>query len=445
MEKTESKKQILYSLIALSVPVMLEQILSTLLQYVDTAMVGQLGEKATAAVSVTTTINWLTNCLPSAVSVAALTLISREVGANDEKRVRELSAMALKIALFVGSFLTILCVGVSHILPVWMNAEPDIVGLAGDYYMIISLPMIFRCLNIVLSAAIRATKDTKTPMFISVGTNVINIGLNYLLIFVFDLGVRGAAIGTAISYTVGGILMYAVLKKKCDMRLKQASNSDLRLYSNIGLPVLLTSVISCSGYVVFARLVSGMGTTTFAAHSIAVNLETLFYISGYGLKTAASTLVGISIGERNEKKFNDVCQLGIMCVLIMMSFSGLCLFVLSPYMMPIFTSSKAVADIGAAMLKIVAFSEPFFGLMVMCEGILYGLGRPRYVLFVELFGMWAVRILFSYVLVLKYGKGLEYVWYCMIADNVSKALILTLPFLKRTNRTRMFERVNVLK
>ncbi len=175
-------------------------------------------------------------------------------------------------------------------------------------------------------------------------------------------------------------------------------------------------------------MVSGMGTTVFAAHSIAVTAETIFYIPGYGLRTATSALVGLSYGEKDAKKLLIVSWLSVALTVMMMLFSGVLLYFTAYPLMRIFTSSSEAAAIGARMLRIVAFTEPFFGLMVVLEGILYGLGRTRYAFFVESGSMWGIRILFTFLCVKIWGLGLVNVWYCMIADNICKALLLAVPF-----------------
>ena len=117
---------------------MVEEILSTLLLYVDTAMVGHLGEKATAAVSCTTTVNWLANCVPYAISTAFLALISRSCGAGDEKECKKLSGQALSLSIIFGVFMTILCCLLAPFIPVWMHAEADVIPDASAYFFIVS-------------------------------------------------------------------------------------------------------------------------------------------------------------------------------------------------------------------------------------------------------------------------------------------------------------------
>lgn len=425
------RKEILRTLIALSIPTLLEEVLSTLLQYVDTAMVGRLGEQATASVSVTTTVTWLVNSISFAASVAVLALISKAVGSGDKKLIRKLSEQALLLTVVFGVLTGTISVLLSPYIPVWMGAEEAIREQASTYFMIVSLPMVFRSANIILGAAIRGTKDTKTPMFISFGSNLLNAALNYLLIYPAGLGVKGAAIASAISYTLAGLLMFFVYRRKellhWEWRQFRAERDLLRECADIGLPVLLTNLASCMGYVVFAGLVSGMGTTIFAAHSIAVTAETIFYIPGYGLRTATSTLVGISLGEQNEEKLSMVSRLSILLTVGMMFLSGVVLYFVSYPLMCLFTPVEEVASLGAQMLRLVAFSEPFFGLMIVLEGIFYGMGRTRYVFVAETGSMWGIRILFTFLCVRVWGLDLRAVWSCMIADNVCKALLFTLP------------------
>lgn len=436
------KTEVLRALITLSIPTILEEILATLLQYVDTAMVGRLGETATASVSVTTTVSWLINSVSSALAVAALSLIAKAVGSGDEKRIRRLSSQVLVLAAGCGLTMGCISMALSPYIPVWMGAEESIQGQASLYFFIISIPMVFRSCNSILGASIRATKDTRTPMLINLGANVLNVVLNYLMIYTLGLGVTGAAIASAVSYAMSGSCMFFAYRKNrllhWEFRKFSLDGPILRDCARLSIPVLGTNIASCLGYVVFASLVTGMGNTVFAAHSIAVTAETIFYIPGYGLRTATSALVGISLGEGNRKKFELVGGLSVMMTMGMMVLSGLILYFAAYPLMSLFTNSVQVAEIGSQMLKLVAFSEPFFGLMVVMEGIFYGLGRTRYTFFVETFSMWGVRILMTYVCVRIWGLGLQEVWYCMIADNVCKAIFLTLPILNKKYRKKLF-------
>lgn len=453
----ERYRDLLNRLIVLSIPTMVEEILSTLMQYVDTAMVGHLGEQATAAVNVTTSIGWLVGSVSYSFGAAILALMSQAYGASDRKRGRRLAGQAMFLTVFFGILLGAASIILSPYIPVWMGAEKAVQAQASLYFTIISIPMVFRVSSAILGSTVRATQNTRTPMLISVLSNLLNVVLNYLLIYAAGLGVTGAAIATAVSFSVGGFLTMVLFLRtgfffperesgpqegkdrspasgRSLLSLLRPDYRSLKEICTIGIPVMGTSVVSTMGHVVFTGMVSGMGTTIFAAHSIAVTAEEIFYIPGYGLRTATSALVGAAIGEKNERKFSIYCRLSVALTVGMMLLSGVVLFFIARPLMSLFTPSAAVVDLGSEMLRLVAFSEPFFGLLVVMQGILYGMGRTKYAFFTEAVSMWGIRILFSFLVVHVWHLGLREVWYCMIACNVSKAILLTLPFLIKRKR-----------
>ena len=425
------KNVILRSLIILAIPTVLEEILATLLQYVDTAMVGRLGEEATAAVNVTQSVSWLVYSIPGTVGIAVLSLISQAYGSGDKDRIQKLSKQVFYLVLVVGVLMGFLCVGLSPFIPAWMGAEEKIWQDASMYFSIVSYCMVFRVSGILYGAAIRAIQDTKTPMFINLLANLMNVVLNYLFIYGLGMGVKGAAFATMISYSVSGCLMFVAYRRKellrYSFRSLKPEKSILKDIRSISIPLLGSSITSHMGYIVFAGLVASLGTTVFAAHSIAVTAEQIFYIAGYGLRTATSTLIGASIGEKNSRKFREVIRLSVIVTTVMMCFSGGTLYLIAKPLMSLFTNSQRVVELGAMVLAMVALSEPFFGLMIVMEGVFYGTGKTKYVFVIETFSMWCVRILCTYICVHVFGLGLNAVWLCMIADNVCKAILLSVP------------------
>ena len=484
---SESLPFLLKTLLGLAIPTVLEEVLSTVIQYADTAMVGHLGEEATAAVSVTSTIGWLIGAVIYAAGTGVLTLVSRAYGAEDRKSAGELARLAEKLTLLIGIPLTILCLLLSPFLPVWMGAAPDVRHPASVYFAIICLPMVFRTATAILGSAVRATQNTKTPMLISLLANVINIVLDYIFIYPLGWGVTGAAVASAIAFSIGGLLdmilfrrtpflaegrkeaeaAYRLRKARADEATADAERGEkiraraaggekqqatrktaeeekrrketgqyLRELATISLPVVATSVTSCLGYVVFAALVSRMGTTVFAAHSIAVNAETIFYIPGYGLRTATAALVGAAIGEKRPDKLKRYCGLSTVLTMGLMFVNGIVLFAVAEPLMEVFTSSREVAELGAVCLRIVAFTEPFYGLMVVMEGIFYVTGNTKWPFVVETVSMWGIRIACTAVGIHAFAFSLNQVWYCMIVDNIAKATLLVLPVIVPALRRR---------
>ena len=429
MEKLERRRNF-RSLIVLAIPVILEQILTTLLQYVDTAMVGRLGAAATSSVSLTTSVNWLIGSAFSAIGVAVVAIVSSAYGAGNQEKIRKVSSQIVIYILASGLVIGALAVGLSPVIPIWMQADVSIQRQASVYFGIISIPLVFRASSIICACALRAVKDTRTPFVINLIANVLNVILNYLLIYTAGLGVTGAAIATAVSSVAAGVAMFIVMMRspvlKCTKQIR-FDRDICRETVQIGLPALATSTVSCLGHIVFASLVSSMGTTVFAAHSIALSAETLFYLPGYGLRSATSTLIGISVGEDDHDKFKVIERQSVLLTIAMMAVTGITLFVLSEPMMRIFTPDAEVIRQGARVLRLIAVSEPLYGLMIVSEGIYYGLGQTKITFIVATIGSWGIRILSTVVCVHVIHTTLFEVWICMFADNTFRALALSIP------------------
>ena len=223
---TRLNTAMIVTILTLAWPTMLEQLMQTAVQYIDTAMVGSLGTQATAAVGATTTINWLISITISAVSVGFLSFIAKAFGANDKESAVSASAQAVFATLILGSVATIIILSVSRFVPVWMQVEPEIQDLAAQYFFVLYIPMLPRTAMIILGTVLRAAGDTKTPLKVGLCVNIINIVLNFLLIYptravvllgqsytIFGLGIGvvGAAVASAIAFTVGGIYITIAL------------------------------------------------------------------------------------------------------------------------------------------------------------------------------------------------------------------------------------------
>ena len=433
-------KTVLIAFITLAWPTVLEQLLSTVVQYVDTAMVGRLGANATATVSLSSTYGWTINSVIYSIGIGFLSYIARAIGEKNQDKISRAANQAVIAAFSVGIILTIITMSIAPHMPAWMGADEEIRRDASIYFTLINAPILLRSAMVIFGSVIRATGDTKTPMRINVFMNVLNTGLNYVFIYMLGYGAIGAGIATAIAYCVGSILTIIAFAKNpvlhFDYKHIKFHKPVMWDCLRIGIPVMFTQFVSCSGYIVATSLISSMKTTIYAAHSIAITAETIFYIPGYGMQAATSTLIGNAIGEKNRKKEHSVMVLSITIIFLLMCVSGATLFIGAEAMMSIFTKDTKVIEIGTTLLRIVAFTEPIFGSAAVMDGIYAGMGRTQYPLIVELVTRWGIRILGSFIFVRILGMGINHVWYCMIGDNITKALLLAIGilFLIRTGR-----------
>lgn len=436
-------------ILSLAWPTMLEQLMQTAVQYIDTAMVGALGTTATAAVGATTTVNWLINSSISALSIGFLSFIAQSFGAGNKQAAKRAVAQTVLTVLTVGIFFTVLTVSLSGVIPIWMQVDLDIRQLASQYFLILYLPMIPRTATIIFGTVLRAAGDTKKPMLIGILVNLINIVLNFLLIyptrtvkllaFSFTMpgagfGVIGAAIASAIAFTIGGIYITVVLWKHPLVSPRgQSIRPDLEILRpclKVAFPNMLQRFGTSLGYVAFASMINSLGAVAAAAHTIANTVESAFYIPGYGMQTAAATLAGNAYGAKDKKRMHDLASMFIPIEILLMIFTGSCLFLFAPNLMRIFSTSEEVIRLGTTVLRMVAVSEPFYGFSIIVEGMMQGVGKTKEPFVYNLIGMWLVRNVGTLICIQFLGLGLVAAWGCMILHNMLLFVLFLITYLR---------------
>ncbi len=414
-------------------PTILEQFMQTAVQYIDTAMVGSLGTSATAAVGSTTTVNWLVGSTVSAIGVGFLAYIAKEHGSGNLTAVRKASAQSVLAVLVSGIFFTVLTLALSPVVPALMQVDKDIRDIASRYFFILYTPMLARTATIIFGTVLRAVGDTKTPMYTGIAVNVVNVILNFLLIYPTrefhgitiwgaDLGIEGAAIASAVGFTVGGIIITAAMWSHPLLSPKgekiRPDREILRPCLKVAFPNMLQRFGTCLGYVAFASMINSLGETATAAHTIANTVESAFYIPGYGMQTAAATLAGNALGAKDSRMMKDMSRMAILSEVVLMIISGGLLFAFAPMMMDIFSDSPEVIGLGTTVLRMVAVSEPFYGVSIIIEGMMQGVGRTVKPFIYNITGMWGIRILGTFIFISFLSGTLVSAWGCMIAHNM---------------------------
>ena len=430
-------RAMLHAVFALAWPTMLEQLTQTAVQYIDTAMVGSLGTQATAAVGATGTVNWMIGSIVSGVGTGFLAFIARQFGAGRPERARQASAQACTVTILLGLLLTGATQLAAGYVPVWMQADPAIRDPAARYFKILYMPMLFRTASILLGMVLRSAGDSRTPMRIGLTVNGINVVLNYLLIYPSHtvsllglethipgagLGVDGAAWASAAAFVYGGIAMTAALWRHRDVSPRGCSFRPdyevLRPCFRVALPNMGQRFATSFGYVVFASMINSLGGISTAAHTVANTVESLFYIPGWGMQTSAATLSGNAYGAKDHERLKRLGSTVLPLEIGLMIVSGTLLFIFAEPLVRIFSHDESVVQLGTTVLRMVAVSEPFYGIPIVVEGLMQGVGKTVAPFVYNVIGMWAVRIAGTFVCTQLLGLGLVAAWGCMIGHNL---------------------------
>ena len=450
-DNIKSKKKFDFAMLAaiftLAWPTMLEELMQTAVQYIDTAMVGALGTQATAAVGATGTVNWLVGSTVSAIGVGFLAYISQSVGSKNMENARHAAAQAVMSVFVIGSLFTAVTLLCSPYVPVWMQVDESIRDMASRYFFILYTPMLFRASSIILGTVLRAAGDTKTPMKIGIAVNSMNVIFNFLLIYptrelnIFSrsftipgagLGIEGAALASAAAYAFGGIAIFVKVWTHPVISPRGWSVlpdwNVLRPCFRVALPNMFQRFATSFGYVAFASMINSIGETATAAHTIANTVESLFYIPGYGMQSASATLAGNAVGAKDNRKLHQLTKTILPLEIALMTVSGGLLFIFAPQLMQLFSKDSQVIALGSTVLRMVAVSEPFYGVPIVLEGIMQGMGRTVPPFVYNILGMWCVRIAGTFVCTQILSLGLVSAWACMIGHNLLLFVLFTVHF-----------------
>ena len=435
-----------FTIVMLAWPVFIEQILVSLVSYVDTAMVGSMGANATAAVSISNSPNMLVNGTIMAIGVGFTAMISRSIGAEDLQRAKDLMRQALLVVVALGLPLMCLLLLLAEKIPLWMGAQAEILPDAAVYNRIIAASLIFRTMSMIITSIMRGYGDTKTPMFVNIGVNIVNVIGNFLLIYptrtmsLFGMeftmigagwGVAGAAAATSGSATIGALIMLAVLfLKKGPMQLSIKGQympdwAILKTVFRISLPAAFERIAMSSAGIITTSTVATLGTVAVAANSLYLTAESMCFMPGFAFSTAATTLVGQSLGAKRPDLAEKYVKITAKIASVVMLFM---LYVFAGPILRMFTPDLAVIALGTICLQYDAFIQVPQMLAQVLAGALRGAGDTKWTFIIITVSMWGVRILGTVIGIRVLNFGLEAACLAMCADQCVRCILFFLRY-----------------
>lgn len=427
----------------LSWPAIIEQVLGTMVSYVDAAMVGVLGAAGSAAVSVNSPPIWLINGILTGVGVGYSVQVSNAVGANDPQRVQKIIRQAFLAALVCGLAACGLYEALGGYIPLWLGAKPEVLPHAIHYIRIYCAAMPFNAMLIIFSAVLRCMGNTKTPLFFNTAANLTNMVMNFFFIYPtrqwngltipgMGWGVEGAAAATALSIVCAGVpaAIAAFRQGQYATSLKEGLRPDgaiIRRAVHLGFPSAMERSVINLGQIAMTALVGhALTTVALAANTIATTAEGLCYLPAYGIGYAAIALVGQAVGAGNKEDAKAYGELTGLLGFVLCLVTGAALFVFATPLASLFNSDAQVVAEAALALRVVAFAEPFFAMSIILTNALRGADDVKFPMVVGLICMWAVRVPLACALVLHFEWGLAGVWAAMSLDITLRGILCAL-------------------
>lgn len=426
--RTMTRGDQLRLIVNLSIPSILAQLSATVMFFIDAAMVGHLGEKATAAIGLVETTTWLMGGLASAANMGFSVQVAHFIGANNFEAARRVLRQALVCCLLWSLLLSIGCIAVHSYLPYWLGGSAEIARDASLYFMLVGACGIFFQMEGLAGSMLKCSGNMKIPSILNIGMCVMDVVFNYLFIYILDMGVVGAALGTGLAELVTAALMlYFLLCRSSLLSLKghpgsfQPKADTVKTAFKIGAPMGLQHLLMGGAQIVSTIIVAPLGTVAIAANSLAITVESLCYMPGFGIAEAATTLVGQGIGAGQRLLTRSFAYLSVGLGMIVMTVMGILMWTFAPELMGIMSPVEKIIVQGADALRIEAWAEPMFAASIVCNGVFIGAADTVAAAIMSLTSMWGVRLTLAAALAPRYG--LRGVWTAMAIELTFRGLI----------------------
>ncbi len=402
----------------LSLPAILTQITTIAMQYIDSAMVGALGADASAAIGLVASSTWLFGGVTTAVSAGFSVQVAHRIGAGEDTEARTVVRHGLAAALTLAALLALLGLGICRQLPCWLGGGAEICADASAYFLTFSLMLPFSQLNSLTAGFLQCAGDMVTPSVLNAVMCGLDVVCNALLIPHF--GVLGAGMGTALACALVSLAMaWCCCVRNAQLRLRRGEAHAfrpeiLKKAFRIGAPVAVQEIAMNGAMVASTMILAPLGAAAIAANSFAVTAESLCYMPGYGVGSAATTLVGRSVGAGDAaqaRRYGNICTaLGG----ALMGCTGLLMMIFCPFVFRLLTPVAEVRTLAAQALRIGLLAEPLFGVSIAAAGALRGAGDTLVPSLLNLGSIWIVRLGLALLLV---GKlGLRGMWIAMAIE-----------------------------
>lgn len=430
----------------LSVPAILAMLSSVIMQYIDAAMVGRLGANQSAAIGVVASTTWLIGGMCSAFQAGFTVLVAHQIGAGNDGKARALVRSGLRVTGVFSLCLAAVCAVASRWLPLWLGADPAIRPDSSAYFLIYALALPFLQLKYTAGGMLQCSGNMRVPGILNILMCFLDVIFNLFCIFPsvrlpfggiilpgLGLGVAGAALGTALAQAAVSLAMlWFLLVKSEKLHLRageteRAGKDELKRALRIALPIQGEQMVMGSAQVMMTRIVSPLGTVALAANSFAVTAESLCYMPGFGVQTAATTIVGQSYGAGRRNQTRRLAWLTTLLGMAVMTGAGVLMYVFAPQMIGLLTPDAGIRVLGTKILRIEAFVEPFFAAAMVINGVFRGVGETFVQWVMNFVSMWGVRIPLAALFGVRYG--LQGVW---IAEAIELTFRGTMALIRLT-------------
>ena len=437
----------------LATPVLLEQVLTTLVGFVDVWLTGHFvsGDAPMAAIGLMAYVLWLLPNMFAAVAIGCTALVSRFIGGGKTRLAIRVTNQAFLCGVFLAVLVVILTVLVGRRFVALMNLHGEAGRFAIVYLSCITPVIPAVMVERVGLAALRGAGDTVSGFVVMSLVNLINLCVSIILVTGWGpfpkLGWLGLGIGTATGHASGGAMVLALLiVGRAGLRLRLAwmrpHAGIIRRLLRIGIPGG-ADVLTINGcHLWYLGIVNGLGTLAAASHSLAIRIEAIAYLPGGAFQVAATTMAGQYLGAKDRRRAMRGVMANVLAGGGVMVMTGLLFFFSAEWLTRFFAGDKnpPLAAATVPLLRMAAFAMPSLAATMILSGALRGAGDTRWPFFFTMIGMVGVRIPLTLMLAKEQfalptigvipgvGLGVIGAWCAMLADIGLRSLLITIRY-----------------
>jgi len=397
-------KSLFYNtLLKLAIPIVIQNLITSSINMVDTVMIGKIGEIEIAAVGIANQYFFLFNLLIVGITSGAGIFISQYWGQKDKENIQKTLGISLISSIILSVIFTIVAFILPETIMKLFNNDPYVIGLGVQYLKIVSISYVFTAISLVFGVSSRCVEDTIPPMLVSIVALLVNASLNYIFIFghlgLPAMGVRGAALATLIARIVEAIvLVLYIYAKKGVLSAKWKQMIDInksfmqRAMRTI-IPVVINDMFWALATIIYAIAYGNLGTQAMAAVQITMTIQNVFMVLSFGLANGAAVMIGHQVGAGNINQGQEYTRRFLKLSVIVGLFIGICLALSASTVLSFFNISEEVYNSALNILYITSFimSIKVLGIVIIV-GILRGGGDASHALKVEGLTMWLVGV-----------------------------------------------------
>lgn len=430
--------------IALAWPVVLGQLGHVMVGLADSIMIGRLGTIPLAAGAFANSVFVIPMVFGIGMAFGLTTPVANADGEGKPLKVRSYLKHSIYLNTAIAIFLFLLLLVFSNFMHL-LGQEPEVVGLAQPYFLIISSSIIPLLTFLTFKQFAEGLSDTRMAMAISIGANLVNVGLNYLLIygnFGFpEMGLNGAGYATLISriLMVGAMVWYIFSKSRFKaythkIEWKILKRNQFKKLLDIGVPSGLQYIFEVSAFATAAIFMGWISAESLAAHQIAISLAAVSYMAATGLGAAANVRVSNQLGANNIPAMRLAARTNFIMTLYFMAFAGMVFFVGRHWLPSFYSDDPAVLKLASNLLVVAVFFQLFDGIQVTALGALRGISETKIPTYITLFSYWVVGLPSCYLLGIVLEWGGMGIWYGLALGLICSSILLYTRFEKRSKQ-----------